>query len=608
MTFDPGDVSSTIKRRYTTVSRKELPDDFEEDPLGTLDTINRKYHEAVVRVDAKAAKAYHDWSVRVEIDPEKSLPVTDVTLAQQDTWVVFRGVVARIKKPRPRAVSMAWVCSKCYNVTEVPPGVKPTKCDSCGSPSLVMDVKKSILVDSQDVLLAEHFEEVQGSRPPMLLDCVLDGPLLWSLSPGDRCVVSGVLQLVHNKTGYDYKMHVNNVEEFRHNKRVDPPEIQGDVMDVLVRSFAPHVYGHHTVKESIILLLAGGVDDGDGGENDGRNRHNINMLLVGDPGMAKSELLRETAAAAPLGRYTSGRGSTAAGLTAGMARDRDGVMYLEAGAAVLTDTGVLCMDEFDKMGDKDRAALHEVMEQQAVSIAKLGVIVTMNARVSILAAANPKNGAWDDGLSLPENIDLPETLITRFDLIYNMQDVPDAEADDLISDRILLGARSDALPRESLTAYIEKVRPLKPAMTMDAVKAIKAYYSGARSTAGEIRITPRQLAAVKRLAGARAKIYQRDEITMDDAKRAIYLVENMIQRVLVDPATGQPDYLKATSGKSRSPVRLVEEATRGMEGDFTAVDLVDTVKAPMSDIEQALEKLHSSGIILEGSPGVYRRA
>lgn len=605
MTFDPGDVSDTIERRYTTVRRRELPDDFEEDPLDTLDTITRKYHEAVVRVNAKAANAYHDWSVRVEIDPEKSLPVTDVTLAQQDTWVVFRGVVARIRKPRPREVSMTWVCSKCDDTTALPPGVKPVKCDGCGSPSLVMNVKKSILVDSQDVVLTEHFEEVRGSRPPMLLDCVLDGPLLWSLSPGDRCVVSGVLQLVRHKTGYDYRLNVNNIEEFRPNRRVDPPDIRGDVMDVLVKSFAPRVYGHHTVKESIILLLAGGVSNG---EDSSANRNSINILLVGDPGIAKSALLREAAVAAPLGRYTSGRGSTAAGLTAGMARDRDGVMYLEAGAAVLTDTGVLCLDEFDKMTATDRASLHEVMEQQCTSITKLGVMVTMNARVSILAAANPKNGTWDDGLSLPENIDLPESMITRFDLIYNLQDVPDAEADGLIADHLLLGGGSDVLPRESLTAYIEKVRSLKPVMTEDAVKTIKAYYVGARSTAGEIRITPRQLEAVKRLAGARAKIYQRNEITMEDAKRAIYLVENMIQRVLVDPATGQPDYLKATSGKSRSPVRLVEEAIREMEGDFTAADLVDTVKAPMSNIEQALEKLHSSGMLLEGSPGIYRRA
>ena len=206
-----------------------------------------------------------------------------------------------------------------------------------------------------------------------------------------------------------------------------------------------------------------------------------------------------------------------------------------------------------------------------------------------------------------ENMVLPDSMITWFDLIYNLRDIPDAKADGLIGKHLLTGGTPGVLSRKEITVYIEMVRSLKPVMTPDVVDAIRKYYIGARSASGEIRITPRQLEAVKRLAGARAKIYRRKEVTIQDATRAIFLVENMIQRTLVDPATGQPDHLLATSGKSRSAVRLADEAIVNMEGEFTAADLVDELKMSFADIERALDRLHRSGMLLEGSPGVYRR-
>ena len=195
----------------------------------------------------------------------------------------------------------------------------------------------------------------------------------------------------------------------------------------LIDSFAPHIEGHSLIKEAILLLIVGStqrhLQDGS------KIRGDINVFLVGDPGTAKSEMLKFCARIAPRGLYTSGRGSTAAGLTAAVVRDKTGIMMLEAGAVVLGDQGLVCIDEFDKMKPEDRSALHEVMEQQSASIAKGGIVATLNARTSILAAANPMYGKYDPFKNITENVNLPIPLLTRFDLIFVVRDIPSKERD-----------------------------------------------------------------------------------------------------------------------------------------------------------------------------------
>ena len=200
-----------------------------------------------------------------------------------------------------------------------------------------------------------------------------------------------------------------------------------DIYNRLVDSYAPHITGHEVIKESILLLMAGSTQRQ---LNDGTKiRGDINIFLVGDPGTAKSEMLKFCARIAPRGLYTSGRGSTAAGLTAAVVRDKTGIMMLEAGAVVLGDQGLVSIDEFDKMKPEDRSALHEVMEQQSASIAKGGIVATLNARTSILAAANPMYGKYDPFKNITENVNLPIPLLTRFDLIFVVRDIPTKERD-----------------------------------------------------------------------------------------------------------------------------------------------------------------------------------
>lgn len=597
----PGQDAPDGPPRYKTVPRNKMPGNFWDSPGQVLGDMAEKYQGEMYRRYGRPVEQHSDWAVRMELDPERAMPVARAGVSQRERWVEFRGIVQRVNQPIPLPLKLAWACGECTWSSSFSPEIRLRACPDCKSVQIRINHAESVFVDTQYVTLGDHYEDVVGTRPPRSLVCRLDGTLIQRLSPGDHCVVGGVMRLTQSKkTGYDYELLVNNTVPFRPVKEVDPPEITGDVMDVLMKSFAPDVHGHYNIKESILLLLVSGSAALPG-------RNDINILLVGDPGMAKSSLLVEAAKTAPLGRYASGRGSTAAGLTAGLAKDRDGVMYVEAGATVLTDTGTLCVDEFDKMTKTDRSALHEVMEQQQTTLAKMGFFLTMKARVSILAAANPKTGFWDDDATLADNIDLPQTMLTRFDLIYNLRDIADTDTDGLIADTILYGGNPDVLPQESLTAYIASVRPLKPKMSVEAARQIRQYYIRARADPGEIRMTPRQLEGVKRLAGARAKIYRREEITGEDATRAIYLVEHMIQKTMVDPATGKPDHAKATGGQSRSAVRLVDEAMADIEDEFTAADIAEKTKLSFPDIERALDHLSQKGVVMEGKPGLYKR-
>ncbi len=246
----------------------------------------------------------------------------------------------------------------------------------------------------------------------------------------------------------------------------------------IINSIAPSIYGYEHVKEAIMYLLFGGVPKT---LTDITIRGEINALFVGDPGTAKSQLLQYVARIAPRGLYTSGRGTTAAGLTAAVIREKGGGMSLEAGALVLADKGIACIDEMDKMRQEDRVAIHEAMEQHTVSVAKGGIVATLNARTAILAAANPSLGRYEPHRTVAENISLPVTILSRFDLIFVLRDTPDKEIDSKMSEHILEIHRKGTPPTETpippdlLRKYISYAKTIKPVFDAGSITTTKRF-------------------------------------------------------------------------------------------------------------------------------------
>jgi replicative DNA helicase Mcm len=274
-------------------------------------------------------------------------------------------------------------------------------------------------------------------------------------------------------------------------------------------------------------------------------------------------MLTYTKNLAPRAVYASGRSSSAAGLTAAVIRDEmSGSFALEAGALVLADGGIACLDEFEKMNEQDRAAIHEIMEQGTLSIAKAGIIATLNARTSVLAAANPKFGRFDSYRSLADQIDLPPPILSRFDLIFPIRDVPKEDKDRLIAQHILrYRSMSDSglkqeIDSELLRKYISYSRTsISPNINEDAAKRMEDFYADMRRGGTEgnpIPITPRQLESIVRLSEARARMKLQKEVTPEDVDRAIHLMEYCLQSVGVDPETGKVDIDKMMTGRFRS--------------------------------------------------------
>jgi replicative DNA helicase Mcm len=337
--------------------------------------------------------------------------------------------------------------------------------------------------------------------------------------------------------------------------------------------------------------------------------------------------LKFAAKIAPRGLYTSGRGSTAAGLTAAVIRDKSGIMMLEAGAVVLGDLGLVAIDEFDKLKPEDRSALHEVMEQQTCSVAKGGIVATLNARTSILSAANPMYGKYDPYKNITENVNLPVPLLTRFDLIFIVRDMPEKEKDNLIASHILEihkdieHAAKPAIEIDLFSKYLAFAKQGEPALTEEAVNLIRNYYMDMRKVEAEgmITVTPRQLEGLVRLATARARLLLKDKVEADDASRAIYLVEQMLRTAGVDVNTGRMDvgvlYGKPQSETSKSKTFM--DVFKGISGNDNndveekalMEELVKTGKfSDENDAKKYFEKAKREGQVYERRPGFWAKA
>ena len=588
-------------------------------------------------------KARDDLAVGVRGLPLR-VPLRFIEREHIGKLVSFEGTIV---KATPRYLYIkraAWVCRNCegivYTDTVGDQLVKPEACPKCGKTSFEEDVKRHKLVDWRMITVQEPPEEVPPGQVPAVAEVVLYNDLTKAGNPGDKVVVAGIVRAVKKSwkdsklsfvveaTGLDVVAKDVPVQITPEDERkIKELASRPDVEDLILASFAPSVHGLEPIKKAIVLQLFGGVPkvfpDGV------RVRGDIHLLLVGDPGTAKSQLLKYAASIAPRGVYTTGKGSTAVGLTAAVVKDPGSGSYaLEVGALVLADLGLCAVDEIDKMEAKDRVAMHEAMEQQTVSVAKAGIVATLNARTSVLAAANPLFGRYDPHRPVSENISLPPTILSRFDLIFLVRDAPDREWDAELAAHIRAhhtgspAAAEPPIPPTLLRKYIAYARAnCKPRLTEEAGKKLEEFYVELRSKAARpdspVPITPRQLEALIRLSEAHAKMRLSDVVTEKDADAAIDLMMQFLKSAGIDVETGEIDIDVVMTGKPKSQrerMALLWDVLKRMLKENKGADVkrdeyiaVAVEKGfDESFVEKVLAAWYNEGRIVEPKPGYIR--
>jgi replicative DNA helicase Mcm len=601
-----------------------LAEDVIERPDEYLEHVNRAALAQLQIEEPEYAEGIEKVSVQF-----KNLPV--ITLLRElgsdniGKLVMVEGIVVRATPARPMVTRAAFKCKRCGEVSyrdQTGPFLRaPFNCDNpmCkrnGPFDFVQE--ESSFIDSQDFRIQERPENLPPGQLPRWVNIKLTQKDLVDVArPGDSVSIVGVVRAaapVLPKVGKlrVFLLHLDanfiDVLSKEHEAVLTSPEEEKQILELardpwihrkIIRSIAPSIYGYEHVKEAVMYLLFGGVPKQ---FPDIKIRGEMNMLLIGDPGTAKSQLLQYVARIAPRGLYTSGRGTTAAGLTAAVLRERQGGMTLEAGALVLADKGVACIDEMDKMRPEDRVAIHEAMEQHTVSVAKGGIVATLNARAAVLAAGNPALGRYEPYRTVAENIALPVTILSRFDLIFVLRDEPEKELDTKMSEHILNLHMTGAVPVESpvppelLRKYISYARNFKPVLAKEALERLRDFYLEMRSASEAegtpIAITARQLESMVRLAEARARVAFRKEVLAEDAEAAIAIMKRSLEEVGIDISSHKFDIDIIMTGKPKSlrdKLGIVLNAIVSMEKE------TGTVKK-----SELLEKLETEYDVVRG--------
>lgn len=547
------------------------------------------------------------------------------------------GVVRSVSVVQPVITSAAFRCRSCNNEQETivqdtqflkgPQG----RCPDCGeSAGYDFYPSSSIYMDQQWVTVQEPFDQLPPGQIPRDIRVEARGGLCREANPGDRVKIVCIMDVLQDSPGdrdLTLTMVGRAVDISSSNQEAQltdftPEEVESfkriasdpEVVERLVDSFTPTIYGLRSEKKSILCSLFGGVGKDVAGT---KIRGDTHVLLVGDPGCGKSQLLLNGSKVSPRGVLTTGRGSSGVGLTASVSRDQKQGFFLEAGAMVLGDRGNVFCDELDKMRDEDREAIHPAMEQQVIPISKGGINTVLNARCGFIAAANPKVGRWNPYQTIIGNLDLPVTILNRFDLIWVLRDTPDPFKDSALADHVLNVHQGNGVlpPIDSATLrrYIAYSRQFNPKVNQNVSELIKGFYLKLRGASNEndatILITARQLESIIRVSESFARMRLHDEVSTRDAEDAVNLIDESMGKIGLDPDSGKRDMDVLAVGRSmnlQERINLVlnvmgDVKRESIDGvvfqDELARRLVASYKWSDVDIEKILGVMKNDGLV-----------
>lgn len=641
--------------------RKSLPD-LADDVMQDPDWVTSHLKTALQEYDLPHNPGFEDAEVRiVDIDAANELVWTigEFTPSQLDpSFSILRGQVTRASETKQRPEQVRYECTRCGTHKTMPVSKdsselpEPHECPGCERQGPFTTDKEHLQehsIDHQMIRLQTPPENASQTTESM--DVVLEGDLTKQAKPGDRVTVGAALDTIVDEDGdgpvttsfradsktvevSDTDFSEIDYEEYA--EEIDAISSSLDPFEKIVNSILPSHHGHRKIKEALAYQLVEGVEKekADGSKTRGK----MHILLIGDPGVGKSQLLRYINQISPRSVITNGSGATDAGLTVAAVQDDfgDGGWTLKAGALVEAHNGICLIDELDDMDEEDRGSMATSMSDGEFNVSKAGINATMPANTSVLAAANPKFGRFDPYDSIGEQIDIADNLITRFDLIFPIKDEPDQEEDAEIAEKVL---RSDQdatkrmkrksmegraedepeIPPKVLRAYIAKARDIIPELTDEATTAIRDHYVSLRGEHDEdspIPITARSLQTMERLCEASARLRHSETATAEDAKRAIQIYMSYMVKVGIDDETGEMDADIVETGRSTSQrdrmkatkrviASLEEEYETGAPHDAVidnpALDDYDTSK-----IEHSIEKLKDKGEIYEPRDSNYR--